>query len=321
MKRNIFFYYAFILIMGFFASVEKLNLKKYFPTDEQMKRFSFALNSGRSFAVNKNQIIFCDQYEGRFYEFNLNGDFIRTVGRQGQGPGEFNKPYKVFIYNDEIYISDNGNGRIQIFSLKGEYLRQIKLASTVYDMVILDDKLFIGNPLTILRTNKKSEMSIIEIYDLKGMIIKKINDPFPSSYATPIYSQTFSMQRVGDEIHLLQNRGQIYRIYDYQGEKKREFELQYNPLKDIEYKKLKYIFTYQCFYVFQNHIYASVAWRGKIAIFVFDMEGNIKKRLEIITDNKNEINTVDCIQIIDGEKPLMYLLQTDPEHRFIIVEI
>jgi hypothetical protein len=60
--------------------------------------------------------------------FDKNGVYLRTVGRPGQGPGEFTFPDNVHINAaNEIMASDEGSRSIKYFSADGTYLRQYLL--------------------------------------------------------------------------------------------------------------------------------------------------------------------------------------------------
>ena len=52
---------------------------------------------------------------------------VVAVGKQGTAPGEFNNPKGIAIHEEtnNIFITDRGNGRVQIFSESGEYLNQL----------------------------------------------------------------------------------------------------------------------------------------------------------------------------------------------------
>ena len=63
--------------------------------------------------------------------FDKNGKYIRTIGRKGQGPGEFQMPYYAqVISRNELMIHDYAAFRLTFFSLQGEYLRQKSTAET-----------------------------------------------------------------------------------------------------------------------------------------------------------------------------------------------
>ncbi|NKB89631.1 MAG: 6-bladed beta-propeller [Acidobacteria bacterium] len=55
------------------------------------------------------------------------GEFVRTVGGEGEGPGEYVFPSVMRVVGDELFVQDGGNGRIQVFSTDGEYRRQLRL--------------------------------------------------------------------------------------------------------------------------------------------------------------------------------------------------
>jgi len=64
-----------------------------------------------------------DQQLGRISLFAPDGTFVRTIGRQGDGPGEFRRPYRVFISpaNEACVLSGMGR-RIDRFNRNGEFL-------------------------------------------------------------------------------------------------------------------------------------------------------------------------------------------------------
>ena len=43
------------------------------------------------------------------------GTFKRKWGSSGTGDGEFDSPFGIDIYNDEVYITESGNNRVQVF--------------------------------------------------------------------------------------------------------------------------------------------------------------------------------------------------------------
>lgn len=58
--------------------------------------------------------------------FDKDGQYLRTIGRSGQGPGEFQLPLTLtYTSRDEIVVGDMN--RISYFSSDGEYLKSIPL--------------------------------------------------------------------------------------------------------------------------------------------------------------------------------------------------
>ncbi len=59
--------------------------------------------------------------------FSLTGVLYKRFGSNGSGEGQFggySGVCDIFIYNDEIYATDPGNFRVQVFDLEGNFLRK-----------------------------------------------------------------------------------------------------------------------------------------------------------------------------------------------------
>jgi streptogramin lyase len=64
---------------------------------------------------------------GRVVKFSNDGKFIKTWGKKGSGPGEFDTPHSIAMDSrGRIFVADRGNNRIQIFDQEGRFLDQWK---------------------------------------------------------------------------------------------------------------------------------------------------------------------------------------------------
>ncbi len=79
-----------------------------------------------SFAVDdQGNVIILDIRLG-IKVFDKEGKFLRSIGRKGQGPGEFQYPMHIqFTGQKEIMVNDHG-GRLMFFSVEGRFLSEIK---------------------------------------------------------------------------------------------------------------------------------------------------------------------------------------------------
>lgn len=63
----------------------------------------------------------------RIVKFRRDGTFIKTWGRRGSAPGEFNTPHTIAIDSrGRVFVGDRGNNRIQIFDQEGGFLAEWK---------------------------------------------------------------------------------------------------------------------------------------------------------------------------------------------------
>jgi len=72
----------------------------------------------------------------RIVKFSKDGKFIKTWGKKGSGPGEFNTPHALAMDSKgRLFVGDRGNSRIQIFDQDGQFLeewRQFGRPSGIY---------------------------------------------------------------------------------------------------------------------------------------------------------------------------------------------
>jgi streptogramin lyase len=69
--------------------------------------------------------------ESLVLKFDRDGNFIKTFGRKGKGPGEFDLPHSlVFDAKGLLYIADRNNARIQVLDADGNYIRESKHPGT-----------------------------------------------------------------------------------------------------------------------------------------------------------------------------------------------
>jgi NHL repeat len=67
------------------------------------------------------------QVNARIIKFSKNGKFIKTWGKLGTGPGEFNAPHALaFDSKGRLFVGDRSNNRIQVFDENGKYLFEWK---------------------------------------------------------------------------------------------------------------------------------------------------------------------------------------------------
>lgn len=65
----------------------------------------------------------------RVAKFDSKGDWVKSWGEPGTGPGQFRLPHAIAIdHNDNIYVGDRSNQRVQVFNSNGDFLRQWKIS-------------------------------------------------------------------------------------------------------------------------------------------------------------------------------------------------
>ena len=89
------------------------------------------------------RIYILDRRESHVKLFDQNGKHIRTIGRIGQGPGEFNNPIFIYYPREELLVMEFD--RLSFFSPEGKLLRVIPMKTEFLSRARCDSQ---GNIIT-----------------------------------------------------------------------------------------------------------------------------------------------------------------------------
>ncbi len=91
----------------------------------------------------------------RIVKFDKDGKLIKTWGRKGKGPGEFDSPHGLAMDSvGRLFVADRSNSRIQIFDQNGNFLeewRQFGRPSGIY--ITKDDVIYVADSTSSDKTN------------------------------------------------------------------------------------------------------------------------------------------------------------------------
>jgi hypothetical protein len=127
-------------------------------------------------ADSQGNIYVLDRMNFRIQKFDHNGQYLQTIGRKGQGPGEFERPARLFLdIQDNIYVTDGGRrieGRmIKIFNSRGEFVQVIRLESPISDFHVDSDGNILAN---IAQAVERGTIKAVVKMNSEGKMIKKI---------------------------------------------------------------------------------------------------------------------------------------------------
>ena len=102
-------------------------------------------------AIAPNGDIFVTDGHGkndRVVKFSKDGQFLKSWGRHGAGPGEFDQPHDISIGGSQghVFVADRSNSRVQVFDQDGNFIAawtQFGRPSAVF--VAKDDTLYVSD--------------------------------------------------------------------------------------------------------------------------------------------------------------------------------
>ena len=201
---------------------------------------------------DKNNIYVCDFRANNIQVFDPSGKFTKTIGRQGQGPGEFEMPFHIAICKDRLVVWELGNRRISVLNPGGEFIKSVQIAryeGRPRKIRALPNGDFVFETVkTNFGNNEKPQECIIEIYspDLEPKktlstqevwenkyIFTPINTNVPQPYTPRVY---WDVSPEG-KIFIGFSEDYIIDIYDNEKGRLSSFSHEYEPVKITEEDK------------------------------------------------------------------------------------
>ncbi len=127
--------------------IEPLNPELQIAFEEDL---TIGVEEGNENYMFGNEVFVNTDDEGNFYvtdgdrktvrKFDSKGIFLKSIGRAGQGPGEFQNISEVkFDIEENIYLYDVDNQRISFLDKEGSYLKSIK-APSFFERVVVNSR-------------------------------------------------------------------------------------------------------------------------------------------------------------------------------------
>jgi len=120
---------------------------------------------------SQGNIYVMDTGNFRIQKFNSAGEYLQTIGKKGQGPGEFDRMQSFYIDEENnLYVSSGM--KIQIFNERGEFVKSIPLTFQINDFWISPDDFIYC--LAYSFNEGESSGRVVKV-DMKGKEAKEID--------------------------------------------------------------------------------------------------------------------------------------------------
>jgi hypothetical protein len=149
----------------------ELEFRYSFPSDDLLEKDIYLWRPVRLDGDTSGNIFISDQKWCHIFKFDPNGNFLKIIGRKGQGPGEFLNPYCITVTKNFLIVSDTNGRKIQFFDRDGKYLRSIKSLKAYIEIAADASGLIFA---FALRMSK--EAPLIDVLDKDGHIIDSFGE-------------------------------------------------------------------------------------------------------------------------------------------------
>ena len=190
--------------------------------------------------VWNDQILICDEAQHCILIYDLDMNYMGKFGKLGNGDGEFSEPRGIAAYQNEIYVLDSGNSRIQFFNSQFQYQREIALdllpdyqAGSRYTDIVAgtDGTLYLSTDSMIEEANK--------IYIVSGEKIEKTKQTIVGpllNYDGKIYAaDTYEYHSYGEQIEMASGYNNLYQIKDGNAILVKQLPNKLTPVSGMQY--------------------------------------------------------------------------------------
>lgn len=218
-----------VLIMGLIllnCSGEEEKVKKMSAPDVTYTELQRITGDTLFIGVNdievrdNGNIIVSESMRGFVTELSPNGSFVRRIGRQGNGPGEFRRPYMIEMIQDSLFLFDNLNSRMTVYGPTGEYLKSVSKDHFFSNDFYAIENGFLNINFDPILKNNTSLFSFFDD-DFNQINIPKITlKDLLGSYYKPIhsymlFSDPIHSARTSNNTFLLTSQLYTGKIYEY----------------------------------------------------------------------------------------------------------
>jgi len=154
-------------------SAIELEYQFSFPSDDLKEKEIFLWNPIKMRGNEVGQIFITDQKWRHIFQFDKKGNYLKTIGRIGQGPGEFMNPYSICVAGSNLVVMDNSNLNIQFFDFMGQFIDTQKIYKTYLDMTVDSQGQIYTTPLII-----SNESLLVDVFNEEGQYVRSIIESY-----------------------------------------------------------------------------------------------------------------------------------------------
>lgn len=236
-KKALFLIFCFYFLSPLVAQDTELVLKMAFPNPDSTIPDDYLVHP-YDLEIFDEFFVVCDAQDNCLKVFSKSGEFVRKIGRSGQGPGEINTVFRITSdkKNNIIFCNDQGNGRISSFDVNGKFKSIIRTLIPPRDIEYIDG---------IIHTSEynSGRKSLFSMYDSAGALIKTYGDIFDNNipenrFSSSLY-QKVNLDSDKNHFYVLFSYIPFIGIYSHEGEFIKRLSIDVEEIQESYKKNIK----------------------------------------------------------------------------------
>ena len=303
----------------------ELEFQLSFPSESLLEKDIYLWRSHTMIPLEGGNILVADQKAHQLFMFDDRGNFVRNIGREGEGPGEFLNPYCLSATSEKIIVADNSNMRLQFYDLNGDYINSFKIFNAYKDIAVSKNGMIYAVPLRMLPTSK-----LVDVLDKSGQLLSSFEKARfggdKSQWQTPNFISISLNDK--DELFIAYEFFPLVVKYSKEEVLLAEYKIEHKAMQEKEKKNIDHtkdksyrggwsiVIQTICastegFYILQNY--------PRIEILEYDNNGGFLNNYYYKTESW-DVNFVDFFVIEKEGKKTFYLLKRSPENEIFILQ-
>jgi len=211
------------------------NLEEELTIGEAEGREEYMFSQIRSMAVDDTERIYVlDAGESHVKVFDQKGTYIRSIGKRGQGPGEFITPLSISITGQNDLVVDDLRSRLVFFSLEGEFMKNINIAKIGLLRIDIDsEENMVG--IAIVREKENPRYELKKFDPELNYLHSFVSSPLPSvAGLNPFRGAILCRIDNNDQVVCGYPENYEIKIFDKEGKLRRKITKEYDPVEITE---------------------------------------------------------------------------------------
>jgi hypothetical protein len=218
------------------AGWRKLEVIGVFPSNDDEATGHY-LQHPVSLSLRDEATVFvADNFLHQVLNLDANGRYLETIGKRGEGPGEFNFPNRICTWEEYLFVLEGLKPRIQVFGHDNRFVRSFFIFDNINSFLVRDESIYANC------VYPENEKELITVLNANGRVLKSFGLRIDREGHRSNDSRVFLSQTKTEIIALFEHYALIRR-YTPEGKLIKEMTIESPIFRELEKYNYKRAYT------------------------------------------------------------------------------